>query len=179
MLSPALGEKAALGFAVALLLGTSLALGAVEPSEAATTGDCNVQAANPTKEAGRTRVAFPTAVISCTTRHRVEIELQLWGDDPVYDDRMSWSVLVYGPNTPLCAGDRVGDKFDCVKRTVTAEPGRRVEVVGSGGGYGIPCDEDIEGRDEVYSRIRARIADQGSATAWTRWTSGPNLNTYC
>ena len=150
----------------------ALALAAAQPAEASVTlGPCTVTGITPTPVAvasNGAKVAWARASARCTTSRQLQLELDLYGDDPLRDDLMNGSGqrLTVGPQLQT-----VGRVLLCSNPGETPTPSS----------YGV-CNEDI-GADELYSRVRARMQVAGSNPPvyglWTAWTNGPTVTYYC
>jgi hypothetical protein len=156
-----------------VLAAGALTLGAVPPAEASVTlGPCTVAAITPTPVAlapNGKKLAYARASARCTTTRQLQLELALYGDDPLIDDQRGWYYQwpTVGP-TP----QTVGSVRMC------SNPGEAPHPCTGD----ISCDEDI-GADELYSRVRARLRVAGSNPPvyglWTAWTNGPTVTYYC
>jgi hypothetical protein len=150
----ALGVLAAAGF---------FALGAAPSADASVTvGDCTITALPPSDVAlsfNGTKQVAARASFRCAMQRRLQYEIYLYGDDPVFDNRI------------LSADDGVSRWF--VVGNTTIEVGKVNTAVG------YRCNEDI-GEDELYSKVRARLNLPGGLnvagvyTAWSAWDRGPN-----
>ena len=152
--------------AALLVVTTVVALTAAGSAEAApvTFSDCTIEALKPTpvkfNSSGR-KYALAQASVSCSSERSVEAELNLMGDDPVFDDLQ----------TP---GKKSLDK---ARGTHTLVPTWAFYFA-----YG--CNEDRPGDDELYSRVRARTITISSGTstptsAWSKWTNSSTVSYDC
>jgi len=150
----------------------ALALTVVPPAEASVTlGPCTVTAITPTPvavAANGTKVAWARASVRCTTSRQMQLELALYGEDPLIDDlqNRTFQRVTVGPQLQT-----VGRVLMCSNPGETPTPCS----------YGT-CNEDI-GADELYSRVRARLQVAGSNPPayglWSAWTRGPTVTYYC
>jgi hypothetical protein len=136
-----------------------LVVGAAGSAEAAAIGDCTVEAATPTPvkiaQAGH-KHAYGRAQVRCATAQVLDLQMFLWGDDPVRDDRVASG---YGQFAIPAA------------QVLTLEP--KIQTGAEG------CNEDIGG-DELYSKVRARLRKpDGTYTGWTLWERGRTVRYSC
>jgi hypothetical protein len=139
------------------------ALSPAPPAEASkTVGDCTITALKPTDVElafnGKPQVA-PRASFRCATPRRLQYEIYLYGDDAFFDDRLN--------------SNADGVSYWRVVGTTELLVGKVNTAVGWS------CNEDPEGNDELYSRVRARLNLPGGLnpagvyTAWSAWDRGP------
>ncbi len=147
-----------------LMCVTLAFLGGVSTAEAATIGDCTVEALTPTPvrvtQSG-TKTANGRASLVCTQAHtsngnHVELDIHLYGEDPISDD-----LQVPGKNNVFV--------MPGVSQVLTAKINTGAQS----------CNEDRPGADELYSRVRARIHTNGVPSAWSAWDRGRTVRYNC
>jgi hypothetical protein len=137
----------------------AFALTATPPAEARVTvgtagGYCTVTALKPAPvvvEFGR-KHSGPRASVSCTKNAYVRVDLYLYGDDLLFDDLVARRGL---------------------SRVVTPT----LVTLGEADSL---CDEDLEGADELYSKVRVAIIIPGAHSFPTSaWDKGPTVTYNC
>ena len=139
------------------------------PANAAPFGSgCAVEAISPApvrmNDFGK-KVTHGRATVACPTAGTVEVEYALYGEDPLSDDvvqRVRKESAQVVPPRPYAIPKRSMDNPD--DNYVDYQPS---------------CNEDSPGRDELYSRARARIITNGVASAWSAWDRGRTLTYDC
>lgn len=153
------------------VLSVALVLGSVSaaPAEAAPFGSgCTVEAASPApvrlNDFGK-KVTHGRATVACPVASTVEVQYALYGEDPLSDD-----VVQRVRTEPVNLVDRRA--YNVPRRSMDNPNDNYVD-------YQPSCNEDSPGRDELYSRARARIVTNGVASAWSPWDKGRTLSYDC
>jgi hypothetical protein len=157
------------GLLAVVSVATVGTLAAAGPAGAVTVGDCTIQALTPTSVILNYRgekSAHGQASVSCASKNYVSLEIYLYGDDPVSDDRLdpggaflspAEARKIYKPVVPL--------RGDPVKPYI-----------------GHHCNEDKPGRDELYSKVRARLYSGPGGkpiSGWTPWVKSKTVTYDC
>jgi hypothetical protein len=165
------------GLGVVVAAGV-FALTAAPPAEALTFGPCTITALTPTPVAidrtGR-KVAAGRASIRCSPSRPVQLDIALYGEDPLLDDSQDHDYPrgIFGPELQTLSGMKMCSNPPDPTQYICSDQG--------------DCDEDI-GADELYSRVRARFyVDRRPGavppdlvfTAWSAWTRGPTVTYTC
>jgi hypothetical protein len=139
-------------------------LGGGTPAEATITlGNCTITPLTPTPvflSSTGEKVADGRASVRCTTQRGVQLEIALYGEDLLFDDNQGWAYhgVLAGPEPKTLGG------FN----TNNMKPS------------GHSCNEDPEGRDELYTRVRGRLSTgYNTFGLWSAWGRGPTVTYSC
>jgi hypothetical protein len=137
---------------VALSAASAAALIGAGAAQATTVGDCRVEGLSPAEPrytlTNTSKDSAARAMMVCRTPHAVEVDLSLWGSDTVGHDllRTTRTTRQVRAGNSYFEGPRAG------------------------------CKEDFYGKDEVYTKVRARIAPPpgtapGGVSVWSGWSA--------
>ncbi len=138
--------------AVAATLATLFVLASPGTAGATGVGACTVRGIQPAPvqlDAGGRRVSAGRGTFSCSSARVLNVEVQLWADDALNDDRLVHSTGVFTVSSP---------------KTIRSPF--------------VPCNEDLGG-DELYSKVRARIYSDGAFSAWSAWDRSITYSFSC
>jgi hypothetical protein len=139
-------------------------LGAGTPAQATITlAGCTITPLTPTPvflSSTGEKVADGRASVRCTRERGVSLEIALYGEDLVFDDNQGWNYhgVRAGPEPKTMGG------FN----TNTMKPSGHL------------CNEDPEGPDELYTRVRGRlVVSYNTFGRWSAWERGPTVTYSC